>query len=264
MNTNYGLIIEPPKETDYVLGGAVSLGGTVLQENGQWNEYLPDNEIQNMHGLETYACVSFATTNCIEILEKRVFGKRSNWSDRFLAKMSDTDKKKGNTPNNVAETRRKKGIVREDEYPFDVDTWEKFYAPIPKGIQTLAVGEGAEYGFGYEAVPLNAKSIMAALQYSPVSFSVYAWVKGDDGRYYRPQGESDNHLTVVYGYVEGKYWKAFDSYFSESQVLKKIRWDSLPMMCMRYTLDKNVVVTSAWDRFLLWLRQAIAGYGLVP
>jgi len=253
---SYGLIIEPPKPEDYVFG-AQKLGDAPLVPDGQWDGWLPDNEIQNVGGLETYMCVSMATNNCIEILEKRIYGARNNWSDRYLAKQSGTDIKKGNTPNNVAETRRKKGCVKEYEWPFDVYTWEVFYTPIPERVETLAIGEGAEYAFGYEVVRSRAEDIMEALKYSPVTFSVYAWVKGEDGLYYRPQGMDDNHLTCVYGYVYGEYWKVFDSYFDNAQVFKRVRWDALPMMCMRYTLNKQVVVTSAWSKFLYWLRNAL-------
>ena len=139
---NYGLIIEPPKPEDYVLGGTAQLGGEILQLDGQWDGYLPETEVQTRNGVEPYSCVSMTTNNCVEILERRLFGARSNWSDRFLAKMSGTKEKKGNTPNVVAETRRKKGNVKEEEYPFDAstDTFEKYYADIPQNIQTMAIG----------------------------------------------------------------------------------------------------------------------------
>ena len=95
---------------------------------------------------------------------------------------------------------------------------------------------------------------MTALKYSPVGFSVYAWVKGADGRFYRPQGMDDNHLTTVYGYKKGEYWKCFDSYLDDGMILKEIAWSSLPAMCMRYTLTRQVVVQSWFDKFLAQLR----------
>ena len=98
---------------------------------------------------------------------------------------------------------------------------------------------------------------MTALKYSPVGFSTYAWTKDENGLYYRPQGETDNHFVCVYGYEEGKYWKVFDSYFDNAQVLKKIRWDSLPMMCYRYTLHRQIVVESWWGKFILQLRSLL-------
>ena len=259
MSMNYGLIIEPPKETDYVLGGSVQLGGDVLQPDGQWDGYLPETEVQTRNGVEPYSCVSMTTNNCIEILERRLFGARNNWSDRFLAKLSGTGEKRGNTPNAVAETRRKKGCIKEEEWGFDssINTFEKYYAEIPRNIQTMAIGEGAQYAFGYEAVRSNADDIMNALKYSPVGFSVYAWAKDVDGMFSRPQGMTDNHLTTVYGYEKGKYWKCFDSYLDDGMILKQIKWESLPMMCMRYTLQKQVAVQSAWDKFIILLKRIV-------
>ncbi len=256
---SFGLIIESPKPTDYVLGGAASLGGAILQPDGQWDGHLPETEVQNVNGLETYMCVTMTTNNCHEILEKRLYGARDNWSDRYLAKQSGTDLKQGNTPNAVAETRRKKGCVKEYEWPFDVNTWAAFYTSIPKNIETMAIGEGAEYDFGYEFVRSNAKDIMEALKYSPVGFSTYAWVKGEDGKYYRPAGYNDNHFVTVYGYVEGSHWKVFDSYLADGMILKEIRWDTLPMVAMRYTLTKNVVVQSWFDKFIAQLKALLYG-----
>ena len=256
---NYGLIISPPEKTDYILGGATHLGGEVLVSDGQWDGFLPDNEIQNNNKVETYTCVSFATLNCVEILQKFEYGARTNYSDRFLGKISWTESFKGNTPRGVAEPLRKQGCVEEKEWPFDetINTWEKFYAEIPQKIKTLAVGFFAEYAFGYEAVRSNAKDIMEALKYSPVGFSVYAWVKDADGLYSRPQGMTDNHFTCVYGYEEGKYFKAFDSYLNDGIVLKKIKWESLPMMCMRYTLHKQTVSQSWFDKFISQLKSLL-------
>lgn len=256
---NYGLIIEPPKPEDYVLGGKVSLKGEVLAPDGQWDGYLPETEVQNRNNVEPYSCVSFTTNNCIEILERRLFGARDNWSDRFLASLSGTKERMGNTPNNVAETRRKKGCVKEEVWPVDstIDSFDKYYAPVPQNIQTMAIGEGAQYAFGYEYVPLNVESIKEALLYSPVGFSAYAWAKDENGLFYRPQGLSDIHFCTCYGYEEGKYWKIFDSYLDDGMILKKVRWDSVPMMAMRYTLNKQVVVPSAWDKFISLLKEIL-------
>lgn len=253
---NYGLIIEKPKDEDYVFGGQ-NLGDIPINPSGNWSEFLPDNEVQtNDSHFETYACVSFATTNVVEFLEKQEFGARQNWSDRFLATISGTMAFKGNTPQMVAETLRKKGCVEEKDYPFDstINTYEKFYAPIPQNLQTLALQFPLEYDFGHEYVPANADAMKEALKYSPLLFTTYAWVQDENGYYYRPQGMTDNHATVCYGYEDGKYWKIFDSYLANGIVLKKVRWDTLPAQCKRFTLHRNVKVESYWQKFLSWSR----------
>ena len=248
---NTGLKLEPiVPDKDYILGGYGSLGGAVLQQDGQWDAYLPDNEVQSTADFESYACVAFATLNCVEILARKIYGKIVNWSDRFLAIISGTEAFKGNTPQGVAETLRKKGCVNESILPFE----QPFYAPIKQNLYTLALAFIAEYSFGHEYVTPLPNDMMVALQYSPLVFSVYAWVQDDKGLYYKPTGAKDTHATVVYGYVEGQYWKCFDSYFADGILLKKIRWDALPQQCKRFTLTRQILVESAWSRFIAQLK----------
>lgn len=71
---NYGLIIEPRQPEDYLFGGHTKLGNKVLQEDGQWDNYLPLPEAQSI-SIETQACVSFSVLNCAEMLIKRLYNK---------------------------------------------------------------------------------------------------------------------------------------------------------------------------------------------
>ena len=217
-------------------------------------------EKKKLYGVETYACVSFTTLSIVEILERKLYGATSNWSDRFLSAISGTKEKRGNTPSNVGDFLRKQGVVPEKDYPFDEtkNTYEKFYDPVPNNLKTLAIAFTAEYSFGYEHVPSNYDAIMEALKYSPVGFSAYAWTKDSDGLYSRPQGMTDNHFTICYGYVRNNYWLIWDSYTEEGAPFKKVRWDSLPMQCKRFTLNRQVVVESFWQLFIKQLR-AILG-----
>jgi len=259
---NHGLIIEPPTETDYIFGGG-KLGDLPLNPSGDWSDYLPPNEIQNLNGIEPYACVSFATLNCVEILERKLYGATRNWADRFLATMSGTKERQGNSPQQVSETLKSKGCPQERHWTFDetINTYEKFYADIPENIKTLALEFKAEYSFGHEYVPSNAQALMEALKYSPVALSVYAWVKDENGLYYRPQGTSDTHLTVCYGYEEGKCWKIYDSYLDNGGCRKKLRWDALPQQAKRFTLNRQIAKTpeaeTAWTRFVRLLREIL-------
>ena len=257
---NYGLKLEELKEGDYVFGANL-LGDSPINPSGQWDGWLPEYEPQSRPGsFDSYACVTFATLNCVEILELHEFGTRNNWSDRYLAKTSGTDKIRGNTPAVVAETLKAKGCVKEQDYPFDIfiNTFDLFYREISEAIHTLAVAFKAEYAFGYEHVPSTARAIKEALTYSPVLFTVAAWYKDENGLYYRPQGETDNHAVICYGYEDGQYWKILDSYADdEGSYLKKVRWDSLPMVCKRYTLHRNINNETAWTKFLAILRSIL-------
>lgn len=255
----YGLIIDPIQEKDFVFGDGKLGAESVLVPEANWSGWLPDKEVQNLNNIEPYACVSFTILNCVEILERQEFGISGNWSDRFLATITGTKEKQGNSPQNVAETLRKKGCVEEKELPFDItiDTFDKFYADISDNLKTLALVFAAQYDFGHSYVPSNYDSLMEALKYSPVAFSVYAWVQNEDGLYYRPAGFTDNHMTTCYGYVRNHYWLVFDSYATGDSVLKKVKWDSLPMQAKRFTLHRHIVDESAWGRFIQFLRKAL-------
>lgn len=256
---NTGLILTPPKETDYIFGDN-KLGDSPINPSGQWDGWLPDWEAQSRPGaFDSYACVTFTTLTCVEIMERFHFGATSNWSDRFLAKLSETDKIRGNSPAVVAEVLKEKGCVPEKDLPFDItiNSFEKFYETISNSLKTLAFAFKAEYAFGYSHVQSNAQDIMRALTYSPVLFTISAWYKDDNGLYYRPQGMTDGHATTCYGYEEGKYWKILDSYADGETFLKKVRWDALPMQCKRYTLTRQIFVETAWSKFLKLLRETL-------
>lgn len=248
---NYGLIIRERKPSDYVLG-ASPLPFEILQPNGDWHEYLPEKEVQNIQGFETYACVIFTTLNCIETLIKRKYGIDTNWSERFLAAIVNTSNG-GSVPQDVFDYLRKVGIVPEASYPFNVFTSEEYFKyPDPKLFE-VARQFLAEWDFKYEAVPSNAVSISKALQSSPLLVSVPAWYERD-GIYYRPNGMTDNHATTLIYEREGEYRQVFDSY--ESPVVKDIAWEVIPMIAYRFSITKrSTIKPTLWQRIINWFKK---------
>ena len=239
MNKNYGLIIDERKPEDWIMGGTGNLKGVVLQENGQWDEFLPLFEAQ-YNPVETFACASFGTLNAIEILLKRMFGYEENYSDRFLAKVSGTDPKIGNSPQTVAEYLRKIGVPLQSKWDFtpDIDTSEKFYAPIPAKLFDYAKEDFTnKFIFKHQYVNGNPEDIKAALRYSPVAISVTAWYE-EDGVFV--QRGTDNHWVVCYGYDDAKQaYKVFDSYNTiysgESKFEKKL-----------YSYSANIAIAKSY------------------
>ncbi len=247
---NYGLIHVEPKPEDYHSEGRYRLAGGPLQLSGQWDDFLPPDELQAQY-TETSACVTFATLNCVEILERRIHGEARDWSDRFLAKLSNTTPQ-GNDPQKVSEVLRKEGCVIQDVWPYlpEHNTFDKFYSPIPYEIEVLAQAQfKGDYNFGHQWVATDPQSMKTALQRSPLAVDVQAWSKGED--YYYRAGPS-THLTVIYGYVPGRYWKCLDTY---DNTHKKLKWDYGFTMVKEFTLDKRVLDTSPWGRAVTWLRQ---------
>lgn len=231
---DYGFKYEEPKQEDYIFGDA-NLKATVLQQDGQWDAYLPQDEFQHPYNFETYACASFATLNAIEILLRRLYNFKDNFSDRYLAKVSGTEVTRGNSPHKVAETIRKQGIIDEYEWPFlrEIDTFEKFYATPPSTFIVSAERFLYHYDFYHDYVPNDPMSMMEALRYSPLGMSVFGWNMGPDGLYQAGNG-ADNHFVCVYGYEEEKYWKVFDTYDSTH---KMVEWKHKPLTVKRYHID---------------------------
>ena len=261
---NYGLIIEPQVPEDFVFGSDNSLsnkfrGREVLEPEGNWGNYLPINEKQ-APSFETNACVSFGTLNAIEILKKRQYLNDDNLSDRFVAKLSGTDPRIGNTPKKVGDTIRKNWSVFENEYATsDATNVDEFYQEIPNSLKTLAIGRGAEYEFGYEIV--NPNEVREALKYSPLAGAIHAWVKGEDGIYYKPQGATENHWVCIWGIQPNGNYLILDTYYP---FIKEYR--GTPSIIFGYHLNRQVVNDSPFKTFLKQLEEIFASLvnGEVP
>lgn len=250
----YGYIPSKPTWKDYKQNGRLQLGGSALQPNGQWDTFLPAEELQAQY-TETQACASFGTLNCVEALERHEFGKTNNWSDRFLAKISGTSRQ-GNDPHTVAETLRKKGTVPEAEWPTkEVYSWDDFYKDIPFQVQVDAQAKfRGLYEFAHQYVKTDPNSMMTALQFSPLGADVFAWSLPDGRGHYRRSGRQSNHWVCIYGFVEGRYWKCFDTY---DNTHKKLVWDFGFTVVKQYTLHKTVLKTDLWSLAIKWLRERL-------
>ena len=247
---NYGYKPDIEKIDDYKFGG-FSFPDKVLKEDGQWDEFLPELENQNINGIETNGCVSFATTSIIEILFERL-GKIENYSDRFLAIVSETDPASGgNTPNKVADAVRKIGLIDEVLLPFisKIDSVDKYYSPKPMTSDLIwRAGKWLQnWTFGYEKVHGTPEMIKKALRYSPLGAAVYAWQQNSEGLYVRPLGYPDVHYCVLYGYEDKKYFKIFDSY---EMNLKKLDWNFNFTTLRRYYLEKKDFQETSGQKFL--------------
>jgi hypothetical protein len=210
LKANTGFIKEQLKETDYVLGGG-QLNKKVLVPDGNWEPYLCGPERQSGRGVEPMDCVSVSLENVLEILFLKKFGIVKNFSDRFLAKISNTSMN-GNSQSQVIEAARKKGLVDEEDWPSDLDnfSWSEFYKPIPSEVMSKATTFINDYEIGYEAVPVTIAAMREALKYSPLWTAGYAWSNANG--VYQSYGQP-NHAFVVYNIEQAVAFKwAFDSY----------------------------------------------------
>lgn len=99
----------------------------------------PPPEHQYSNHADSMGCVSFSAIHCIESQEIKMYGKTNEYSERALAKLSNTTHT-GNGVMNVFNAIKKYGLILEKDWPTTGDwTWDDFYAPIPQEILDKAV-----------------------------------------------------------------------------------------------------------------------------
>jgi len=253
-----GLILEPYKPRDYIFGGVTGITGEVLQENGDWTSYLPLKEYQS--GLtETMGCVSFSCNNVLETIYKKKFKEETNYSDRFLAKLSGTTKN-GNTFTQVADTVRKQGLVLEDKWSWNRETfnWDEFYLSIPTELLQEANEWRIQYEVKYEWVIPTIDNLKEALRYSPLQIGVYAWGEKKDDIYLRTD-KQQNHAVVLFGYEDENYWKIYDTY---DEVIKYLAWDFSFTGALKFNLELKKPMPDIPNNTLLQEVETSGTFGL--
>lgn len=217
-NKNYGIKLADIKSEDYLFGGFNGVPKEVLIPDKDWTSYLPSNELQKMQVQDTMACVSYSTLNCLEILLNYQIANNElnqqdiNWlrdndylnehnkvaggfSDRFLAKMSDTSKS-GNYLSKVGDSVRHHGLVPDNKWNFQLNfDWDKYYQEIPEEIKQIGLDFLNRFKINYEIV--YASQFEEALKYSPIQVIVHAWKKNNNGIYIR-NAETLNHAVTLF------------------------------------------------------------------
>src|SRR3990167_6176709 len=112
------------------------------QSDGNWKPFLPPGEWQASDSGDSMSCVTFGHLNNIETQEKKLTGKQVNYSDRWIAKMSNTTRA-GNYLYTVADTIREYGLVSEENYPAPKTyTWDEYHAEIPEPLKSQLIIKG--------------------------------------------------------------------------------------------------------------------------
>lgn len=251
---NYGYQTEDIKSEDYIFGSG-EIYAPILQADGQWDAFLPQDEVQNLNGIEPYACVTFCTLNCIETLLRRLFTQVENYSDRYTAYVTGTFKNKGNSPQTVAEYIRHNGAAFEKDWPFstDITSFDQFYETPPSYLAAFAENFLDQFEFKHDYVPNNPTSFKAALKYSPLGVSVSAWYM--DNGLYVDKGIPNNHFCMIYGYLDGEHWKVFDSY---DNTHKQLAWNFEFEVAKRYAILRTEQSYQQLQGWKIALQKALA------
>lgn len=164
---------EGKQASDFVAG---TLPYTELNPSGNWQPYLPPGEWQRVGNLDLMTCVTFSLLNAIETQEKFLTGIQINYSDRWIAMMSDTTPD-GNWVYKVADTIRKYGLVKEESWPCPPNpTWNTYYAKPTAAQMKKLTAEGQEWlkthTFQYEWLTTSQSDILKHLKHTPLQVLV--------------------------------------------------------------------------------------------
>lgn len=178
-----------------------------------WEPFLPTWEGQGAFPF----CVTYSRLNCAETVAKEK-GLNINFSDRYLAVISNTTKE-GNSINDVSEVFRNKGVVSEEDCSFTspmldygMYMWDKVFS-LPLGLS----GKQKYFGGSHSWV-WGLEAMKDALQYSPLQFGI-----GIGDTYLHdvvspPSAISSWHAVECY-YIDDKFFYIFDSL---NQAFKKL------------------------------------------
>lgn len=169
-----------------------------------------------------------------------------NLSERFIYNGMNCEPD-GGDPFQVGLFIKKNGIVDNNTLP-TTRTYEGFIIPRPltKYLLERAKLFLCKYEVKQEYVwndfdrvtslEEKKKRIKECLPLGPLGISVFAWVKDENGLYYRPAGAPDTHWCVLFKENVDSY-SIFDSY---DQSIKKVRKDMDSQVCIRYVItEKN-------------------------
>lgn len=241
--------------------GSGKIVGTILREDGDWRDYVPEGELQNKRGIESSACYVEAQQHTIATIQEEQFNLvDQNYSARFNALLSNGTPY-GGSPLEAGDSIRHDGLVKDSSMPFgdDIKSWQDFHSF--QGVDEASVrAEGLmwlrEWTPYYDIVfemdePLEIKAqrIRDALKYSPVCISVAGWYQDNSGIYIKPEGVRDNHLVECVHVDEDGYYYVFDTY---EPFLKKLHPLYNPEFAMRWTLDRNKKKDNLWSKFIKW------------
>lgn len=237
-------IESPIFDDEYIFGSDKSLSAVkILNLGGDWRGYIPRFEEQFKNGVESMSCVTYGTLNVIEILlEHHHDILNQDYSERYTSTLAGTTRS-GNSPQKVAETVRKYGLITEMLLPFNdsINTWEKYFAHISSGLKRKGKKWLKDWEFGHEWIITRDTNVADkipilenALKISPVGVSVFGWAD-IDGIYVK-EGNDTHWCVLLYG--DKDYWYVLDSY---APFMKRLEKSYDFGFAKQYTVDMSEI-----------------------
>ena len=231
-NQNTGVIIPPPRSTDWIAGGETGIAFAYVLPDGKWRTYLPTRETQKKRGLDVFGCVTFSALNSIEtqvefMAQAGIIGPtiwqeftelgfidiegNFNASDRFTAKMSGTTINGNNMPA-VWDSIRRDGLLPERDWQFiEGMTWDEYYAEIPQELKDKAKKILDILSFAYEFVPPGL--IKEHIKQAPIHIAAPVCSPWNTAEVIqRCEITQAQHATMLYGIEDSGIRNDFDHY----------------------------------------------------
>lgn len=249
------------RPTDFRLG---ALEQEVLREDGDWRDFIPQDEPQRRHGIESSSCYIQAQQRAIATILEETHGViDSNFSERFNFILSNGTQWGGN-PIEGADSIRKDGLIPDNILPFSelIASWDEFNS-WKGGHEVLCKSYGQKFleqwGINYEIVFLRDepieekyKKLSRALKYSPVPMSVYGWIE-ENGVYVKTEELADNHLALCVYLDENNCSYILDTY---EPYIKKLQPFYPSDFAMSLSVKKKIVEkpkSTFWQRVVQWM-----------
>lgn len=261
---NYNdVVIEPMIPDGLIFGGVNGIYDPVLIENGNWDPYLVEREMQIGTYFDTWNCVAESALNKLEILFKYWIEKglldaddikwltdngylvngEMNFNARIIGYLAGTVVGVGNSVSKVADTIKKNGLIPESKWAFDLrdrdplkNNATEYYKTPPQELLNLGKEFIKRFGLDWQFV--WSKDANEALKRSPIQVLVNAWYRNSEGLYYNPTGNT-NHAVVR---KRPDNPRIFDSYdpFEKSLTDDYIYYPS----GVKFTITKKIISTS--------------------
>lgn len=258
---NYGFKRPEIKIEDHIFGSADNL--PIIQPDGQYDLYKPLYEAQ-ADKYETCGCTVWGSENGYEFLIKKLFNETLNFAEGYNYNISEINPADGGAdPNRVLQDMRDYGLIESKDYPPMPNTLEEFMKPRPMTDNYLAKGREwkSKYDIGHKWVlqgfENEAQRIIAikeALTKGIVCASVSAWFRDRDSDIYNDAQQPNNHWCVIYGWIDGKGWKIFDSYDHSEKIYSfdsRVDFAKLLTIKKKATVpEKKSFLCDIWAKFL--------------
>jgi hypothetical protein len=252
IENKYGLLPTRPTQADWEVGSS-PIDFELINPEGNWTNWLPAVEYQNRWGYDRMACVTYSYLNCLETLYYFKTGKPKNFSDRWLAKLSGTNRN-GNYLSSVADTARNLGLVDEYVWPDTEGGWNEYYKEIPQDIINKGKDFLKDWSLYREWV-YGADDMYLALKATPLQVTV-AYASGNG--ILNPSG-IHNHAVMVYNAKKDEYWEVFDHY---TQSEKKYAWNYQFGAILKPSLLTKKTMLTIQNNTLVQLVQGAGNFGL--